>query len=69
MLGDKQPKGRTKMENPDLTRWLEMVWDALNEQDELKRDDLLHAADAFLQSDNQGPASALAGVDSQKTAA
>lgn len=42
-------KGPTEMPNPDLTRWLEMVWDALNEEDERKRDSLLHAADSFLQ--------------------
>jgi hypothetical protein len=57
------------MQNPDLTRWLEMVWDALNEPDELQRDHLLNAADAFLQSDNQEPDSALPCADSQKTAA
>ena len=41
------------MQNPDLTRWLEMVWDALHEEDERKRAGLLHAADAFLQSDQE----------------
>ncbi len=41
------------MQNLDLTKWLEMVWDALDEQDELKRDYLLNAADIFLQSDTQ----------------
>ena len=51
------------MQNPDLTTWLEMVWDALNEEDEGKRDGLLHAADAFLQSDNQEPESAQPFVD------
>jgi hypothetical protein len=45
--------GRPKMQNPDLTRWLEMVWDALSEQDALKRDDLLRAADIFLQGGNK----------------
>jgi hypothetical protein len=57
------------MQNPDLTKWLEMVWDALNEQDELKRDQLLYAADAFLQDDDQEPDSTLPFVQSQKTAA
>jgi hypothetical protein len=57
------------MQNPDLTKWLEMVWDALNEQDELKRDHLLHAADAFLQSDDQEPDSAVPCGDSHRTAA
>jgi hypothetical protein len=50
---DSQQKGRPKMQNLDLTKWLEMVWDALDEQDELKRDYLLNAADIFLQSDTQ----------------
>ncbi len=57
------------MQNPDLTRWLEMVWDALAEHDELKRDRLLHAADAFLQSNNQEPDSVLPFVDGEITAA
>jgi hypothetical protein len=57
------------MQNLDLTKWLEMVWGALKEQDELKRDHLLHAADAFLQNDNQDHDSALPCVDRQKTAA
>jgi hypothetical protein len=61
------------MQNPDLTKWLEMVWDALNEQDALKRDHLLHAADAFLQSDDQEddqePDFAMPGVDNRNTAA
>jgi hypothetical protein len=62
-------KGLPKMQNPDLARWLEMVWDALDEQDALKRDHLLNAADAFLQSDNQEPDSAPSFADSVKTAA
>jgi hypothetical protein len=57
------------MQSPDLTKWLEMVWDALNEEDERKRDGLLHAAGAFLQSDNRQPDSALPFVDSEITAA
>jgi hypothetical protein len=52
-------KGTTEMPNPDLTRWLEMVWDALNEENERKRDALLQAADSFLQIDDQEPDSAL----------
>lgn len=51
-------KGATEMQNPDLTTWLEMVWDALNEEEEGKRDGLLHAADAFLQHHNQEHTSA-----------
>jgi hypothetical protein len=61
-------KGRPKMQNLDLTKWLEMVWDALDEQDELKRDHLLNAADIFLQSDTQETESTPF-VDGQKTAA
>lgn len=40
------------MENLNLTNWLEMVWNALNEPDEVKRDQLLRAADVFLQEDD-----------------
>jgi hypothetical protein len=57
------------MQNPDLTKWLEMVWDALNEQDEMRRDHLLHAADMFLQDENQEPDSVLPSVGGQRTAA
>ena len=56
------------MQNLDLTRWLEMVWDALDEQDELKRDHLMNAADIFLQSDTQETESTPF-VDGQNTAA
>jgi hypothetical protein len=41
------------MQNLDLARWLEMVWDALKAQDEVTRNHLLHAADLFLQDENQ----------------
>ncbi len=61
-------KGATEMQNPDLTTWLEMVWDALNEEDEGKRDGLLHAADAFLQT-HQEPDSAQPFVETETTAA
>ena len=57
------------MQNLDLTKWLEMVWNALDEQDALKRDHLLDAADVFLQSDNQDPDSAEPFLDGEKTAA
>jgi hypothetical protein len=57
------------MQNLDLTKWLQMVWDALDEQDGLKRDHLLDAADIFLQSDTQEPESTPPFVDGQKTAA
>lgn len=45
-----------------------MVWDALDEQDELKRDHLLNAADIFLQNDTQETESTPF-VDGQNTAA
>jgi hypothetical protein len=57
------------MQNPDLTKWLQMIWDALDEQDELKRDHLLNSADAFLQSDTHAPDSAQPFVEGEKTAA
>lgn len=57
------------MQNLDLTKWLQMVWDALDEQDELKRDHLLNAADIFLQSDTQALESTPPFVNGQKTAA
>jgi hypothetical protein len=42
------------MKNLKLTKWLEIVWDALAEQDEAKRTSMLHAADRFLKKeDNQ----------------
>lgn len=36
------------MNNPDLTRWLLKVRDALAEPDEVKRNSMLRAADRFL---------------------
>lgn len=57
------------MQNSDLTRWLEMVWGALSEQDALKRDDLLRAADVFLQGGNHKQDSVLRFVDDSKAAA
>jgi len=41
------------MEHLDLAKWLEMVWEALSEQDDVKRDDLLQAAEEFLQTESQ----------------
>jgi len=35
------------MKNPDLTRWLLKVRNALAEQDETKRNSMLRAAEAF----------------------
>jgi len=69
VIGDTQEKGRLQMQNPDLTKWLEMVWGALNEQDELKRDHLLNAADAFLQCDSREPESVQPFLDDEITAA
>jgi hypothetical protein len=43
------------MKNLDLTKWLRIVWDALAEQDEVKRDSMLRAADRFLKGSNQQP--------------
>ena len=57
------------MKSPELTRWLEIVWDALNEHDELERNRLLQAADAFLQTENDQAETALPFGDDAKTAA
>jgi hypothetical protein len=43
------------MKKLDLTKWLRIVWDALAEQDEVKRDSMLLAADRFLKASNQQP--------------
>ena len=44
------------MKNAKLTEWLQIVWDALAELDEARRNSMLHAADRFLQQqDNQQP--------------
>jgi len=36
----------------DLTQWLQMVWDALTEQDRLKRDRSLRSADMLVRETN-----------------
>ena len=41
------------MKNLDLTKWLQIVLDALAEQDEGKRNTLLHVADRLLKGSNQ----------------
>jgi len=41
------------MKNLDLTKWLQIVRDALAEQDEGKRNTMLHAADRLLKGSNQ----------------
>lgn len=44
------------MKNPKLTEWLQIVWDALAEADEVRRNSMLCAAARFLQKqDNQQP--------------
>jgi hypothetical protein len=57
------------MQNLDLTKWLEMVWDAPKAQDEVTRNHLLHAADMFLQDENQEADSAKVCVGRQTRAA
>lgn len=57
------------MRKPNLTTWLEMVWDALNEPNETRRDHLLHAAEMFLQEGNQESYSGLASLGRPETAA
>ena len=41
------------MNNLDLTRWLLKVRNALAEQDEIKRNSMLRAADSFLKGKDQ----------------
>jgi hypothetical protein len=57
------------MENLDLAKWLEMVWEALSEQDDVKRDDLLQAAEEFLQTESQEADVELLRAGSQNMAA
>jgi hypothetical protein len=57
------------MENLDLAKWLEMVWEALSEQDDVKRDDLLQAAEEFLQTEHPEADVALPRAGSQNMAA
>jgi hypothetical protein len=57
------------MENLDLAKWLEMVWEALSEQDDVKRDDLLQAAEEFLQTESQEADGELPRAGSQDMAA
>jgi hypothetical protein len=57
------------MENLDLAKWLEMVWEALSEQDDMKRDDLLQAAEEFLQTESQEADVELPRAGSQNMAA
>jgi hypothetical protein len=57
------------MENLDLAKWLELVWAALSEQDDVKRDDLLQAAEEFLQTESQEADVELLRAGSQNMAA
>ncbi len=41
------------MKNLELTKWLQLVWDALAEQDEVKRNDMSQNAAVFLKKGNQ----------------
>jgi hypothetical protein len=41
------------MKNLDLTKWLQIVRDALAEQDEVRRNSMLRSADRFLKGSNQ----------------
>ena len=51
------------MNNLDLTRWLLKVRDALAEQDEAKRNNMLRAADRFLKGNNESLALRGTGMD------
>ena len=41
------------MKNLELTKWLQLVWDALAEKDEVKRNDMLQNAAVFLKKGYQ----------------
>ena len=52
------------MNNPELTKWLQRVRDALAESDEVRRNSMLRAAERFLKESNQqsnmlGPVTAI----------
>jgi hypothetical protein len=55
------------MKNPDLTRWLLKVRDALAEPDETTRNSMLRAADRFLKRNNQSLAPGGTGMDKFQT--
>jgi hypothetical protein len=46
-------RGVTQMNNPELTKWLRRVRDALAESDEVRRNSMLRAAERFLKESNQ----------------
>jgi len=62
-------RGWLKMQKLDLTKWLEMVWRALKEPDELKRNRLLRAADRFLQQYDEPRRTVLPPLNGEKRAA
>ena len=47
-LGRLRIMGMLKMKNLQLTKWLQLVWDALAEPDEVKRNKILQSAGVFL---------------------
>ncbi len=47
--------GKSAITTLDLTKWLEMVGDALAEEDKTKRDDLLESANTFLKRSHGDP--------------
>ena len=55
------------MKNPDLTRWLLKVRDALAEPDETTRNSMLRAADRFLKRNNQSLTPGGTGMDKVQT--
>jgi hypothetical protein len=45
-------RGVAEMKNSNVTKWLEMVWTALVEQDQGKRNQLLYAANLLLRGED-----------------
>jgi len=57
------------MKNPDLTRWLLKVRNALAEQDETKRNHMLRAAEAFLRQERSVTGAARDGGSPRRSSA
>ena len=57
------------MKNLELTRWLKLVWDALAEKDEVKRNDMLQNATVFLNEGDEPSVFDTSDVIEEKTAA
>jgi hypothetical protein len=57
------------MQNLNLTKWLEMVWNALQETDAAKRDRLLQSAEKFLKREKRSVHGALPVLPRQRRAA